>query len=949
MGGCSASSYAHRVGPEGTDKAAPWQTPISEMCEEQAGRRMKAGEGKDGQHHVHHRKPKDPQAKLRAEQKLAARLKLEYPSGWSHHLQYLALKFKLAGYIDRTEMRSVTLGDLQKTFAYAKDATRRKQPLWLRGDGSEVTEHTMNLHNLRDWLLLPATCAGNCSFLELLTSTALKPTWYVSHSWDDPTKNFVTGVEAHSAIRQLSPDTGYWVCAFANRLWDMETEILEDPAASSFMKALELSSGILLVLDREGNPFKRLWCVYETYAGLKKNLLLDVASAIQDWHASILTDGPTELEKRCPSHGTQLKLLRELCFPTEVIKSGLKTDIESALVFAQADRRHILNKVAGRSNTSLHETPTTEHPNYKAVDSRFASFLARAAWVQSVVSGRTSKLGLPAALAADQALEEISLDLSGVPICSLPRFIRILKDVGRALPGNLKRLSLKLSPVVIPEHDAEREGGESKIAMALDNLLSTPQLEELALDFTPCPMLTNLELATLGVCLSGFPQLLRLELHLADCRKLGDQGLAGLGLGLRKLPRLQHLRLNLAKCRLLGDEGLAALAHALGSAKTLLLLSLNFATCELLSDKALAALSCNLCKLLALQELQLSFEKCHQLTDVGVGDLGSSLSKLLALQQLHLKFAGCQQLGVAGVAALGAGAGHSKSLKQLLLDFSGCTRLGRWAELIEANRHSAIAEALGKLPTQAAAPRKVFEDFDPQSFGHTAFHRLCREQEQAGNKEGAAPRRLLQTEPADHVEQISDSGGLSFTGNFTEAEGPWAECLGLALSQCYFLAELDLQLKDCPQPVLQHFGRLEKLERLHLDFKRAEDLNNKQIQELRTAVSRLGNLKQLCLDFSWCTKLTDHGAKLVGRTVGKLRNLNHLKVNFAHCEKIGQEGIQSLGAKVLELRDLHHLDLNFLRCDGGKCQELFATVAALRSYMPKFRRSADSTETEELT
>ena len=48
------------------------------------------------------------------------------------------------------------------------------------------------------------------------------------------------------------------MCGYANRQHELELEIgADDIAASSFYRALQIASGLLLILDKEAKPFSR--------------------------------------------------------------------------------------------------------------------------------------------------------------------------------------------------------------------------------------------------------------------------------------------------------------------------------------------------------------------------------------------------------------------------------------------------------------------------------------------------------------------------------------------------------------------------------------------------------------------------------------------------------------------------------------------------------------------
>ena len=54
-----------------------------------------------------------------------------------------------------------------------------------------------------------------------------------------------------------------WVCAYANRQWNLGDDVSSDPSQSSFHRAMRLSHGTIAIVDRDAGYFSRVWCCYE--------------------------------------------------------------------------------------------------------------------------------------------------------------------------------------------------------------------------------------------------------------------------------------------------------------------------------------------------------------------------------------------------------------------------------------------------------------------------------------------------------------------------------------------------------------------------------------------------------------------------------------------------------------------------------------------------------------
>ena len=72
---------------------------------------------------------------------------------------------------------------------------------------------------------------------------------------------FLKYLQKHSLVRLTK--SAYWVCAYANNQHNVEEDISKNPRKSSFYKAMQLCQGVLLVLDSQATPFRRIWCCFE--------------------------------------------------------------------------------------------------------------------------------------------------------------------------------------------------------------------------------------------------------------------------------------------------------------------------------------------------------------------------------------------------------------------------------------------------------------------------------------------------------------------------------------------------------------------------------------------------------------------------------------------------------------------------------------------------------------
>ncbi|CAL1159332.1 unnamed protein product [Cladocopium goreaui] len=178
--------------------------------------------------------------------------------------------------ISDTEHRAISMDQLSRIWAFIKQHCRRWHDFFKISPtrGQPLTAEIINLYHLDAWLIRPATQAENCSMVELMASKAQTPQWFISHWWGEPVHAFTTCVKRHAEIRQLPGTSCYWVCAYANRQHALSQEVAADPRETSFFRALNLSEGVLLILDEAtessgpATPFTRIWCAFEEFVAL---------------------------------------------------------------------------------------------------------------------------------------------------------------------------------------------------------------------------------------------------------------------------------------------------------------------------------------------------------------------------------------------------------------------------------------------------------------------------------------------------------------------------------------------------------------------------------------------------------------------------------------------------------------------------------------------------------
>ncbi|CAE8720643.1 unnamed protein product [Polarella glacialis] len=463
-----------------------------------------------------------------------------------------------------------------------------------------------------------------------LLPEAVAPNWFCSHWWGEAVLDFIKCCEKHVAIHQLGAESAYWVCAYANRQHELGVDLGSDPMQSSFLKAMELSQGVLLILDPEATPFLRIWCCFEggvvslaQRGALSKQpaassdcpgretlpsaLHLDIATVDGNGMAQLITQRLTKQEEkveesRAPyaKSGWEFKSERERGFPIELVRKGLRVKITKAEASKESDKTQILNVLAGRPIDELEAEPDYHHPMLCQVDTTLRGMFAAAVWL--------------VALKKDAGITE-----------------------GADLPMELLEAALR--------EDVSRQ----ELEMNLQGVATQHHLSALCKAVEPLKNLT------------------RFHLDLSQCRSLTS--IAKLGHSLERLTNLRQLSVNLAFCK--GLTSIAELAHSLGALTNLQQLTVNLRFCEGLAS--IAELGRSLERLTNLQQLSVNLRFCEGLTSIA--ELAHSLGALTNLQQLTVDLAFCA--GLTSIAELGRSLERLTNLRQLTVNLEDCTGLTR--------------------------------------------------------------------------------------------------------------------------------------------------------------------------------------------------------------------------------------------------------------------------------
>lgn len=799
-------------------------------------------------------------------------------------LSDIASAFPSWMYIGKAEERGITIPQLERVLAFSTKHMHR----WFDTSSSKpLAPGAATIHHVNDWLVMPATAERNCAFVELVAEAAQLPRWFCCQWWGEPFVDFVGCLRAHQETRALPANVCYWVAAFALRQHSRREGIDgEDLAEAGFVRALRSVDGVLLSLDREATAFARAWCCFEVLVACcdpgtlrrasRERLLLDIAApaAAQEpprgcaaTPVAVLTDGFTELERRCRIEIAQrLRMARQAAFPLRLLVGGFSVRVQDACCSIESDRRRILSSIA----KTPEQEPPLESAHYDEANWRLRAAFAQVGWAKGG-GGEPSAEGLHAVAAADHATDW-GWDISFWHDLADHHLERLIS----AIPPHARTLRLRC------------------FGTHLD---------------------MDAALASLGAHLPR--RLERLQLDLSWCSRLGDEGLAALA---ARLPQeLRRLGLDLHRCENLGDRGVAALSARLPG--QLQHLQLSCSGCSRLSDGGIAALAAHLPQ--ELQHLQLDASYCERLSDAALAALGSRLPQ--QLQHLHLDFSYCTQLGDAGFAALGAGIQEHLPRFELLrpssmLEATRCSSAAEFRAWATEHRqaHPGSPQVLGPASPAPIAAILLGRSSEPGvSAGEDGIA------PGVGDDAREAPAIVADVASAPEPRPPADGAASS--------EEDIALCIGdrldvhevpavIAVLARAPLRRLQLDLSSCAQlrdGGLAALGRAlpAQLGHLQLDLSRCRHLGDGGLAGLASGLPCA--LRHLQLRLFLCFRLGDAGvAALAARLPPQLR---HLQLDLSDCSQVGDGGLAALAAALPQA--LEHLQLDLSRCprlgDGG--------------------------------
>lgn len=499
------------------------------------------------------------------------------------------------GAIPQVEFRGITLKQLQDiVHKMERQCVKNKWTSVETGRPLEPSQVTM--YDLVKHFILPKTRDHSCSYVEQAHGKhhydhgmPRPPKWFVAHTWSDSIMDLVHNIQQHAADRSSledeSEDAMYWICAFAMNqhaigshvVADLDKlsddSLLQDPRLTR--KVLEVTDGMLAVIDRKDVFFSRVWCVWELFLALERMkscdgahvtgkaegpYLLDVYTLNEEGVSVGLTSGVAEADKyravrveegkdnsiapsaqsrQQPCHRSEwseLRTFRQARFRFQCCKKALEVNLEMTHSSLEEDTRRIMNYIVQnkRDDNPNEAEALTVHPAYAHVNALIRGAFAGMAYrraLEDSVGSKPEELSSISLKRAQKALKASPMTHLEVSFAGCPYFqIREALKFVESLPPSLQHLDLDYS--FLDFQYAE------EFVIGLRHL--SENLETFKLNLSFCSKLDNLD--RLWEELGNLVNLRSLCLVVHPHKNVTS--VDGLAVALSKLPHLETLHLD---------------------------------------------------------------------------------------------------------------------------------------------------------------------------------------------------------------------------------------------------------------------------------------------------------------------------------------------------------------------------------------------------------------------
>lgn len=612
--------------------------------------------------------------------------------------------------VPKCEHRAMLLRQLNKVMAYVERNCKKSGWTCSRSKAA-LDPATINLYQVVEFVVKPATEERKCSFVELVASGPQLPKWFVSHWWGEPVADFIKCLQGHAMDRGLLEDDAYWVCAYANNQWNVAADVPVDPKASSFRRAIDISEGTVSVLDKAAMCYTRIWCCYEVWVSTSDRVrspdapryLYDMYTVNPKGDYVGIMDGSAK--GVVSAKRQEVRSARK--FPIELCRRALNLCLEKADASDEKDKRHILNSIVGAKK--LGAKPPASHEEYDKLNGNLHGRLAAAVWRFAIEAGEDmgpyqaalSRCNLPKieasfvgcrqltdshvealSQAMPSGIDGVDLDfskcacLTGRGVGALGRAVTRVKAL-RTISFNFSKCELVTDSGVLELAECIEKSDVRDVRLGLQGCSKLSDLsatylfnqlpertEKIAVDLSCNEHLTHDALRNIES--RSFPNLTELDLKLAQSAlMLTDEAMGGLS----KLisPELQVLRLDLRSSgSTITYPGLRTLADRIGELNKLQVLTMDVSGLDVVDDGIVA----QMLTAPPSEQLTLLMDGCPKITNTSIRILRRCVASLKGLKRFELGLAGNQQVTAEPLESLASGL--PKDLHRALFDLTGC-------------------------------------------------------------------------------------------------------------------------------------------------------------------------------------------------------------------------------------------------------------------------------------
>lgn len=153
--------------------------------------------------------------------------------------------------VSRPEERGISLQQLRHLWAHVN--TRCVKEGWMDVNGDLIEPNSINMYDLQRYVIKPCTMNEACSYAERCSETVIQPSWTALHWWGDSFLDLLLCLEQHARDRGVSNEcASYFIAAFCLSQHEASPLELQDPVRHAIPRAIALSVGTLVVVDRKG-------------------------------------------------------------------------------------------------------------------------------------------------------------------------------------------------------------------------------------------------------------------------------------------------------------------------------------------------------------------------------------------------------------------------------------------------------------------------------------------------------------------------------------------------------------------------------------------------------------------------------------------------------------------------------------------------------------------------